>query len=44
MVVLEHSPAEAKADFSLALVGKGIVFDTGGLTLKSGRAHHVLSR
>jgi len=32
MVILRYEPADAKA--SLALVGKGIVFDSGGLSIK----------
>ena len=34
MVVLEHKPAGAQK--TLALVGKGITFDSGGLNLKTG--------
>jgi leucyl aminopeptidase len=34
MVVLEHKPAGAKK--TLALVGKGVTFDSGGLNLKTG--------
>lgn len=32
LLVLEHAPAKARG--SVALVGKGIVYDTGGLSLK----------
>ncbi|KAA0160016.1 hypothetical protein FNF28_05596 [Cafeteria roenbergensis] len=36
LVVLEHRPAAAAADApSICLVGKGIVYDTGGLSIKS---------
>jgi leucyl aminopeptidase len=34
MVVLEHKPAGAKK--TLALVGKGVTFDSGGLNIKTG--------
>jgi leucyl aminopeptidase len=34
MVILEHKPAGAKK--TLALVGKGVTFDSGGLNLKTG--------
>jgi leucyl aminopeptidase len=34
LIVLEYSPARKRAD-TLALVGKGITFDAGGLSLKS---------
>lgn len=34
MVVLEHGPDDAER--TLALIGKGIVFDSGGLTIKTG--------
>jgi leucyl aminopeptidase len=36
MVVLEHKPAGAKK--SLALVGKGVTFDSGGLNIKTGES------
>ncbi len=35
MVILRHSPRKASAE-TLALVGKGITFDTGGISLKPG--------
>lgn len=34
MVVLEYNPSNAKTDDNLVLVGKGITFDTGGISLK----------
>jgi leucyl aminopeptidase len=34
LLVLKYSPANAPADKTLGLVGKGITFDTGGLSLK----------
>jgi leucyl aminopeptidase len=34
MVILEHKPAGAKK--ALALVGKGVTFDSGGLNIKTG--------
>ncbi|MCB0516822.1 MAG: leucyl aminopeptidase [Chitinophagales bacterium] len=33
-IVMEHKPAKAKNTKPIVLVGKGIVFDTGGLSLK----------
>jgi leucyl aminopeptidase len=36
MVVLEHKPAGARQ--TLALVGKGITFDSGGLNIKTGES------
>jgi leucyl aminopeptidase len=36
MVILEHKPAGAKK--SLALVGKGVTFDSGGLNIKTGES------
>lgn len=32
--IMEHKPAESKNDKPIILVGKGVVFDTGGLSLK----------
>jgi leucyl aminopeptidase len=32
--ILEHKPAKAKNSKPIVLVGKGVVFDTGGLSLK----------
>ena len=34
LLVLKYSPANAPANHTLGLVGKGITFDTGGLSLK----------
>ena len=34
ILVLKYSPANAPANHTLGLVGKGITFDTGGLSLK----------
>lgn len=34
MVVLEHVPAKAKKQAPVALIGKGITFDSGGLSIK----------
>lgn len=34
MLVARYEPAGAPADFTLGLVGKGITFDTGGLSIK----------
>jgi leucyl aminopeptidase len=34
LVVLRHEPANAAADVVLGLVGKGITFDTGGISIK----------
>lgn len=34
MVTLEYKPAKASKDLHLALVGKGLTFDTGGISLK----------
>lgn len=34
MVVLRHEPAGATGDSVLALVGKGVTFDTGGVSIK----------
>ncbi len=35
LVILEHAPAGTEEDAPLVLVGKGITFDTGGISLKS---------
>ncbi len=32
--IMEHKPAEAKNSSPIVLVGKGVVYDTGGLSLK----------
>ncbi len=37
MAVLRYTPKDAAKGIHLALVGKGITFDTGGLCLKSGK-------
>ncbi len=34
LVILEHAPAENKEQAPLVLVGKGITFDTGGISIK----------
>jgi leucyl aminopeptidase len=34
MIVLEHAPAEQKEEAPLVLVGKGVTFDTGGISIK----------
>lgn len=34
LVVLRHEPANAPADVMLGLVGKGVTFDTGGISIK----------
>ncbi len=34
VVVMRHEPADAPAGVTLALVGKGITFDTGGISIK----------
>ena len=34
LVILEHKPAGVKKDAPLVLVGKGITFDTGGISIK----------
>lgn len=36
VIVLEHAPPGTEGDRPLALVGKGITFDTGGISLKHG--------
>jgi leucyl aminopeptidase len=38
LVVIRHEPPGAPADPVLALVGKGVTFDTGGLSLKPAEA------
>lgn len=35
LVILEHNPAEPASDKTFVWVGKGIVYDTGGLSIKS---------
>jgi leucyl aminopeptidase len=34
LIVMRHEPAGAPADRTLALVGKGVTFDTGGISIK----------
>jgi leucyl aminopeptidase len=34
LIIMRYEPANAKADFTLGLVGKAITFDTGGISLK----------
>jgi leucyl aminopeptidase len=34
LIVMRYEPAGAKAEMTLGLVGKGITFDTGGISLK----------
>jgi leucyl aminopeptidase len=34
LIVMRYEPAGAKADITLGLVGKGVTFDTGGISLK----------
>ena len=34
MIVLEHAPAGCEEDSTLVFIGKGITFDTGGISLK----------
>ncbi|MCB0044910.1 MAG: leucyl aminopeptidase [Caldilineaceae bacterium] len=36
LLVLEHAPAGTEDDAPLVLVGKGVTFDTGGISLKPG--------
>jgi leucyl aminopeptidase len=38
LVVLEYAPAGSSAKPPVVLVGKGVTFDTGGISLKPGRA------
>ncbi|MCB1169079.1 MAG: leucyl aminopeptidase [Leptospiraceae bacterium] len=42
MIVLEYTPARAKVSGKLALVGKGITFDTGGISLKPPAEMHEM--
>jgi len=37
LVILEHRPAGAKSAKPVVLVGKGVTFDTGGISLKPGK-------
>ena len=42
-VVLEYTPKNAKADTRpIALVGKGVTFDSGGISLKPGASMHEM--
>ncbi len=42
LVVLEHRPRAANAKKPLLFVGKGVTFDTGGISIKpSGGMHHM---
>jgi leucyl aminopeptidase len=34
MVIIEYKPAKASSDTRLALIGKGVTFDTGGISIK----------
>jgi leucyl aminopeptidase len=34
MVIIEYKPAKASSDARLALIGKGVTFDTGGISIK----------
>jgi leucyl aminopeptidase len=34
LIVLRHEPANARPDITLGFVGKGITFDTGGISIK----------
>ena len=36
---MKHDPPDAVPGVVLGLVGKGITFDTGGISIKSGRQH-----
>jgi len=36
LVVMEYAPKSGKADKTVVLVGKGVTFDTGGISLKPG--------
>jgi len=41
MIILRYSPKE-KTESHLALVGKGVTFDSGGVSLKSGKDMHEM--
>lgn len=41
-IVLEHMPGGAKKRAPLVLVGKGITFDTGGISLKPATGMHLM--
>jgi leucyl aminopeptidase len=34
MIIIEYKPAKAASDARLALIGKGVTFDTGGISIK----------
>ncbi len=34
LIILEYKPAKATSDAKLALIGKGVTFDTGGISIK----------
>lgn len=38
MVILDYNPAKSSSAKPIVLVGKGVTFDTGGISLKPGRA------
>ena len=40
VVVLRHDPADARPDVVLGLVGKGITFDSGGISIKPAENMH----
>ncbi len=40
MIVMRHRPRPTKTDHHLALVGKGVTFDSGGISLKPGGGMH----
>lgn len=42
MIILEYTPTRAKVSGKLALVGKGITFDTGGISLKPPAEMHEM--
>ena len=42
MITLEYVPKNVKKSKKLALVGKGVTFDTGGISLKPGSAMHEM--
>jgi leucyl aminopeptidase len=42
MIVMKHRPRGAVKGASLALVGKGVTFDTGGISLKPGAKMHLM--
>lgn len=44
LIVLEHKPKTAKIDKTIALVGKGLTFDAGGISLKPAANMHEMKR